>query len=300
YRAAFAEDAKKDEAHQSSASGAVSEVAGLAIRGGQLARKALGELALGVADPSLVVERGLDAVRDGRGIADQLRPSEESSGSKLWSKRSRRRSFHATSLPQDAALSAARQRGGKLNDLFVTAVVEAAYRYHEDHNSDLEMLNISFIMSTRSKGDRSTSNAFTPVKATAPAGPMSLDDRFKAIHMLLEEKKALTSGSGTMSQLAGPANLLPTSLLTKFARSQAGGLDLSTSNVRAAPFTVHIAGAKVLATYPMGPVAGTAGNVTLVSYDGTLDVGLNLDPAAILDPQLLTVHFTQALKELSR
>jgi diacylglycerol O-acyltransferase / wax synthase len=300
YAAEFAKDAERDETQTTSPTAALAEAAGLAARGGGIVRTALGELALGVADPSLLVERGLDAVSDGRGLADQLRPSEESTGSTLWTSRSRRRVFHATSLPQEAALAAARQRGGKLNDLFVTAVVEAAARYHEDARSDLELLNISFIVSTRKKGDHKSSNAFTPVKATAPAGPMSLDDRFKAIQVILEEKKTQVSGGGMMSQMAGPANLLPTSVLTKFARSQASGLDLATSNVRAAPFTVYIAGAKVLATYPMGPVAGTAGNVTLMSYDGTLDVGLNLDPAAVQEPQKLAAHFTQAVVDLSK
>ena len=43
------------------------------------------------------------------------------------------------------------------------------------------------------------------------------------------------------------------------------------------------AGAKVLATIPLGPVAGTGANITAMSYDGTLYLGIVSDPAAIAD-----------------
>lgn len=296
----FVKDAADEPVQTNSTSEVFSEATELLMRGGEIARKALGEIALGAADPSLLVERGLDAVRGGKAIAGQLKPDENSSPSPLWSKRSRRRSFHTLSLPQDAALNAARSMGGKLNDLFVTAAVEAACRYHDEFDAPVETLNISFIVSTYGDAKSKGSNSFTPMKASVPTGAMSLEERFATISAILEEKKSQVTGPGMMSQLARPANLLPTSLLTQFARGQAAGLDLSTSNVRAAPFTVYIAGSKLLATYPMGPVAGTAGNITLMSYNGTLDVGLNLDPAAIEHPQKLADHFAAAAQELSK
>ncbi|MCP4223209.1 MAG: DUF1298 domain-containing protein [Actinomycetia bacterium] len=39
------------------------------------------------------------------------------------------------------------------------------------------------------------------------------------------------------------------------------------------------------ATYPIGPVAGAACNATVMSYDGSLDMGVMIDPAAISDPE---------------
>ncbi|MEZ5343164.1 MAG: WS/DGAT domain-containing protein [Acidimicrobiales bacterium] len=81
------------------------------------------------------------------------------------------------------------------------------------------------------------------------------------------------------------ATKLPTSVLTKIARQQTAGIDIATSNLRAAPFEVYVSGAKLLETYAMGPVAGTAANITAMSYNGTLYVGIVLDPAAITEPE---------------
>ena len=62
------------------------------------------------------------------------------------------------------------------------------------------------------------------------------------------------------------AATLPTSLVTRLARSQAQTVDFATSNVRAADFPCYIAGAQILANYPVGPLAGVAFNLTLISY----------------------------------
>jgi hypothetical protein len=64
-------------------------------------------------------------------------------------------------------------------------------------------------------------------------------------------------------------------------------VDFAVSNVRGAPFPLFIAGARIEANYPIGPIGGTAWNLTLMSYDGTLDMGLNADLAAVPDPAAL-------------
>ena len=85
--------------------------------------------------------------------------------------------------------------------------------------------------------------------------------------------------------MAGVANLLPTSVVTKAARDRAGTIDFATSNLRGAPFALFCAGARVDAIVCMGPVAGTPVNVTAMSYNGHFDLGLMVDPVAIEDPE---------------
>jgi len=70
----------------------------------------------------------------------------------------------------------------------------------------------------------------------------------------------------------------------RLARQQIETVDFATSNVRGAPFPLFIAGARIMANYPIGPTGGTAWNLTLMSYDGSLDMGLNADAAAVADP----------------
>jgi diacylglycerol O-acyltransferase / wax synthase len=47
----------------------------------------------------------------------------------------------------------------------------------------------------------------------------------------------------------------------------------------------------------MGPTGGTAFNATVLSYRGNLDVGLNIDTAAVDDPALLKACIDDSFRE---
>ena len=47
--------------------------------------------------------------------------------------------------------------------------------------------------------------------------------------------------------------------------------------------TLALLGTPVEAVFPFGPLAGAAVNVTLLSYQNELNVGVNIDPAAVPD-----------------
>jgi hypothetical protein len=122
-------------------------------------------------------------------------------------------------------------------------------------------------------------------------------EQFTVIH----ERLAATKHERALefaNALAGVINVLPTSMLVRLARQQIETVDFATSNVRGAPFDLYIAGAKILANYPMGPTAGTAFNLTVLSSGGWLDMGLNIDTAAVEDPDLLRRCLEDAYAEL--
>jgi hypothetical protein len=99
--------------------------------------------------------------------------------------------------------------------------------------------------------------------------------------------------------LVGVLNaLLPTSVLVNFARQQVETVDFATSNVRGAPWDLFVAGAEILHNHPMGPTGGTAFNATVLSYRGGMDMGLNIDTAAIDDPTLLRECIRESFDEL--
>ena len=50
--------------------------------------------------------------------------------------------------------------------------------------------------------------------------------------------------------------------------------------------------------YPFGPLAGTAFNLTTMSYAGALGMGLFVDPVAVDDPAGLRDHVEAAYEEL--
>ena len=59
------------------------------------------------------------------------------------------------------------------------------------------------------------------------------------------------------------------------------------SNIPAGDQTVYLAGAKVVALYPFGPLMGTAANCCLLGYDHRAYVGINADAAAVPDLDML-------------
>jgi hypothetical protein len=128
---------------------------------------------------------------------------------------------------------------------------------------------------------------------------MAITERFEAIHEATAT--ALESSQGaSLDALAAFATTLPTSVITRLARQQAHTIDFATSNVRGAPMPLYVAGAKLLHNIPLGPLSGVAFNLTLLSYDGNLDMGLNTDSAAIAQPETLKRCIGDAISSFTK
>jgi diacylglycerol O-acyltransferase len=275
-----------------------------------ISRRLAGEFAMWGADPL----RARDAVNGVARTINQLRgellggggpPPEEvpegetqlPGGSPLWRNRSRHRHLEVMAFPLDQALASAKGLGGSLNDWFLTGVVNGVVAYHDKRGVPLRTLNTSFVVSTRA--DKAIGgNSFTPTRFAAPAGPMDSAERFAVLREAMAAKRAGVTGGGALSGLAGIANLLPTSLVTSVARSQASKMDFATSNLRGAKRQFYISGAKVVASYAFGPLAGTAFNLTAMSYAGSFAVTMFMDPVAIDDPADLRDCVENAYQEL--
>lgn len=237
-----------------------------------------------VRDPRNVVALANDVVELGRSAMRQVVVS-DAARSPLWTERSLRRRIEVLQVPLDDAKTAAKALGGSLNDIFVAAAAGGAGAYHRAAGSPVEELRITMPVSTRKDGSAG-GNAFTPTRVLLPVGIQDPAARFTAIQERLDTTKH-ERAMGVIDGIAGVANLLPTSVAVRVARQQVETVDFATSNVRGAPFPLYIAGARILANYPVGPTGGTAWNLTLMSYDGSLDMGLNADLGAVPDPAQL-------------
>ena len=239
------------------------------------------------------------------GLVDQVRSTADTAGgvsgahAPLWQNRSRRRRLEVFSLSLDDVKTAAKSLGGSVNDIFVTGAALATLAYHEERDTPVEGFTMTFVISTRS--DKAMGgNAFSPVpiRVTGDSG-LSVEERFGQLRdVMADRRERMGSGRGAMSMVAGIANLLPTSVTTRLARQQASRVDLATSNLRGANFPTYIGGGKVLHGYPMGPVAGTAANLTTISQNGSMDMGLLADPAAITDPEGFRHNLEEAYERL--
>jgi WS/DGAT/MGAT family acyltransferase len=205
--------------------------------------------------------------------------------SPLWTARSLRRRFEPMRVPFDDAKRASKALGGSLNDLFVAGAAGGAARYHLERGSPVDELRMAMPVSTRA-GGTAGGNAFTPTRVVVPVDAKDPAERFAAVRTCLAEVRGERAISAAET-LAGLANLLPTSLSVRLARQQVETVDFATSNVRGAPIDLYVAGALIEANHPMGPLGGTAFNLTLLSYRGNLDMGLNIDTGAVDEPELL-------------
>jgi len=72
------------------------------------------------------------------------------------------------------------------------------------------------------------------------------------------------------------------------------------SNVAGSPVPLYASGARLIAAYPLGPVLeGAAVNISVMSYDGALDVGLITCPRAVPHPSEIARGFERATDELA-
>lgn len=250
-------------------------------RGLGMARRGVEGAVEAVQHPGRVAALGSDGLELAQSAVRQVLVTDHAR-SPLWTQRSLRRHIEVLQVPFDDAKAAAKALGGSLNDLFVAAAAGGAGAVHRAAGMPVEELRISMPVSTRRDGSAG-GNAFTPTRVLVPAGIEDPRARFDAVR----DRLSVTKGERALSLvggIAGVANLLPTSMMVRLARQQVETIDFAISNVRGAPFPLFIAGARVDATYPVGPTAGTAWNLTLMSYDGMLDMGLNADLGAVPDP----------------
>jgi WS/DGAT/MGAT family acyltransferase len=266
-----------------------------------VAQRGAGEAAMAVLHPRRAVGAAGQLVDALRGTADQV-DLDGAGGSPLWTARSARRHLESVRVPLLVIKQAGAALGGSVNDVFVTGAVNAVVAYHQRHGTELETVKFSFVVSQR-QGGGVGGNFFTPVRVRLPVPPASPSERLIAVRdaMALRRTAIQTKNSGSsLSGLAGVAQLLPASILSRIARSQVAGVDFATSNLRGAPIPLYIAGARVLHSATLGPLAGTPFNLTTISYDGSLDMGLLVDPVAVESPGELRVCLEEAYGDLTR
>ena len=240
--------------------------------------------------PIRILETGAELLASAKAVSDQLPRSEAST---LWATRSRNRRLEFCVVPLDSVRSVAAERDVTINDLFVAACGQAAVHYHGEHGVELDHLTATVVVSTGAasaedplgaEGD----NAFIPVPIELPGSRVGPDERLAAVRDEVRERRRTIGGRpellGTLGAIGG---LVPPSVAATLALDQAARVDFATSNLPGPPMPTWLAGRPVKRIHPVGPVAGTAFNVTFMSYHDEAVMGLHVDPAAVTDPSLL-------------
>jgi hypothetical protein len=195
--------------------------------------------------------------------------------------------FQTLTLPLPELKAAAKAASGTVNDAFVAGVAGGLHRYHERHGAPVEALRMTMPINVRNESTANLAgNQFVPARFTVPVAVEDPVTHMQAIHELVDQQRQ-EPALGLLEPMSIVLNRLPTTAVTALFGSMIKGMDFTTSNVPGSPLPIYIAGARVDAMFPFGPLAGVAVNITLLSHLDEAGIGINSDMAAVPDPDVL-------------
>ena len=176
---------------------------------------------------------------------------------------------------------AAKIVGTTVNDAFLAGVTGGLRRYHHEHHAPIEELRVTMPVSVRAAADPLASNRITLIRFPLPVAEPEPAIRMRRIARRSHAAKTTHSLPFTNAIAAG-LDLLPAGVVGAMLKR----VDFLASDVTGAPSTLFLAGAEVTANTAFGPTMGCAANITLMSYTGTCHIAVNLDSAAVPDPEV--------------
>ncbi|MEE8311488.1 MAG: wax ester/triacylglycerol synthase family O-acyltransferase [Candidatus Binatia bacterium] len=198
-----------------------------------------------------------------------------------------------------------------VNDVVLAACAGALRRYLIERKElpDKPLIATVPVSMDRSRARREQCNN---VSAMFVGLPVNVPDPvIRLMHIMRSSRKAKQL-HGTMGEnlLNDWAQVTPGVIFTQAARlfSRMRLADhlppvhnLVISNVPGPPVPLYAGGARVLATYPLGPVFDGAGvNITVLSYQDSVDLGVIACPDAVPDPWIIARGFGESVAELKR
>ncbi|WP_341886800.1 wax ester/triacylglycerol synthase family O-acyltransferase [Variovorax sp. YR752] len=222
------------------------------------------------------------------------------------------RSYSTMSLPFDELKALGKRVGGTVNTIVMAMCSEALARFLKERNLlPKEALIAGVPVSLRAEGDDSMNNQVSMVRVDLATDIGDVAERFKAIHASSEAAKAvvreLKPVLGVDMPITGSPWLM-TSLASLYGRSNLArrvppAANVLISNVPGPGATLYVAGARMMHFYPVSiPYHGSALNITVQSYAGSLDFGLTACRRILSQEESyeLIGHLRAALRQIER
>jgi diacylglycerol O-acyltransferase / wax synthase len=219
-----------------------------------------------------------------------------------------RRSVAYTSLPLAPLKEIKRSVDGTVNDVVMALCTTALRRWLADHDVDTDAPLLAAVpVSVRTAEQAGTAgNQFSVMLCELPIGEPDPHHRLKLLHAnLIEAKQKFRAGTPTVLHQA--AGLMPSvahgAATRALLRAAAPALPLTNliiSNVHGPQLPLYAGGIPVLAGYPVSVLTDLSGglNITAISYDGHLDVGIVACPDSVPDVWDLARYLHHGLAEL--
>ena len=195
------------------------------------------------------------------------------------------RRFAFTQLPLDEVKQVKNKLGGTVNDVVLAVCAGALRSYFDERNEAIEGPLVAMVpISVRTEDQQGAMGNRVSSMLTSLA--TDIDDPVERLHAISagtshakEQDKAI--GAETLmdwAEFAAPGLAARAARLysrMKLADRHRPIFNVTISNVPGPDFPLYSAGARMVAYYPMGPIADGGGlNITVMSYMGTMCFGL--------------------------
>ncbi|MEI2640525.1 MAG: wax ester/triacylglycerol synthase family O-acyltransferase [Microthrixaceae bacterium] len=198
--------------------------------------------------------------------------------------------------------------GVTVNDVFLAACTQALRGYLADHGEFLTRpLVVSVPVSV--KGQTSTDSA-NQVSNMFVRLPVHVDDPVKQLRLVHADTRdaKVVHGAIAADIIGDVTEVTPPAIFNLASRmySRIGLADRLTpihnlviSNVPGPPFPLYVAGARLQAVYPFGPlIEGSGLNITVLSNMGNMDIGVIACPDVAPDIDDLAMGIVEAISVL--
>jgi diacylglycerol O-acyltransferase len=218
------------------------------------------------------------------------------------------RSFASLSLPLAEAKQIAKRTGTTLNDVVMAHCAGALRRYLAEYDGvPARPLVAGVPVSLREAGNTDMNNQVSMMLVSLATHIKDPLERLAAIHTSSTQAKSLTGNLKSVTPTDFPsfgAPWLVSGLVSLYGRSKLANIlpplaNVAISNVPGPQFPLYLAGAKMATYYPVSiPGHGIALNITVQSYNGSLEYGLTACRRAVPDVKDLAGYIERAHAEL--
>ena len=199
-----------------------------------------------------------------------------------------------------------KELGGTVNDVILTVVARALRQHLESRGEDIEGLTIkAFVpVSMRTDDDRGSESVGNKVGGIIVPLPIGCSDPTQCLGQISEamgglKKSGQPVGAQALTELTGfaPPNLIDQAVRLPIPQRF---VNLVVTNVPGPQFELNMGDRTLLDIFPVVPLGNNMNlGVAIVSYNGTIDIGLNGDFDALHDLDDLGEMFAGALAELA-
>ncbi|HVA61111.1 MAG TPA: wax ester/triacylglycerol synthase family O-acyltransferase [Mycobacteriales bacterium] len=213
-----------------------------------------------------------------------------------------------SALPLEQAKQVKDAAGVKLNDVVLATIALALRRYLRARDAVPGRPLVVSCPLNAGEGETSGTNRLAALLVALPMRESEPAELLQLVHRNSAMAKEITGAAGT-STLASLADVTPpaaVSVVTWLMRSlglsalQPALQNLIVSNVMGPPVALYLAGARIDAIYPLGPLLpGTGMNITVLSNLDRLDVGIMACPDLVADTWAIADALPGCLEELA-